>query len=31
MDGTIRDVRTAGGDKAAVQRLFDYLLKRIKL
>jgi hypothetical protein len=23
-------VRTAGGDEAAVQRLFDYLLKRVK-
>lgn len=30
LDGTIRDVRTAGGDEAAVQRLFDYLFKRVK-
>ena len=30
LDGTIRDMRTAGGDEAAVQRLFEYLFKRVK-
>jgi hypothetical protein len=30
LDGTIKDVRTAGGDEAAVQRLFAYLFLRVK-
>ena len=28
--GTIRNVRTAGSDEAAVQRLFSYLFKRVE-
>lgn len=30
LDGTVRDVSVAGGDVAAVQRMFAYLFKRVK-
>lgn len=30
LDGTIRDVSVAGGDVAAVERMFAYLFKRVK-